>query len=74
MDLQVKKRDMNLPIDLNIKSVKVECSTRKLRAEWTSEMATDISGYSGIDWSEYFYSYLKATIRKEKIEKILSKI
>jgi hypothetical protein len=70
VDLQVKKHS----IDLNIKSVKVECSTRKLRAEWTPEMAFDISYQAGMDWDSYLEGYMQSTIRKEKIEEILSKI
>lgn len=58
-------------LNIELKSVKVEAKTRKLRAEWTPEMAHDIS--TMIDWDSYWEFYILREIRREKIDRILSK-
>ena len=61
-------------IDLNIKSVEVKATTRQIRANWTAELAEDLSKYYGMDnISSIEKSLLKELIkekRKNKINKI----
>jgi hypothetical protein len=46
----------------------VKASTRKLRCEWTSEMAFDLKSMRGID----IFPDIKMQYRKDKIDKILN--
>lgn len=61
-------------IDLNMKSVEVKTTTRPIRANWTSELAQDLSTYYGMDnISSIEIALLKEIIkekRKNKINKI----
>ena len=61
-------------INLNMKSVEVKTKTRPIRANWTSEMAQDLSTYYGMDnISSIEIALLKEIIkekRKNKINKI----
>jgi D-hexose-6-phosphate mutarotase len=61
-------------ININMKSVEVKTTTRPIRADWTSEMAQDLSTYYGMDnISSIEISLLKEIIkekRKNKINKI----
>ena len=61
-------------IDLNMKSVVVKATTRHIRANWTTELAQDLSTYYGMDnISSIELALLKEIIkenRKNKINKI----
>lgn len=61
-------------IDLNIKSIDVKATIRHIRANWTAELAQDLSTYYGMDnISSIEKSLLKELIkekRKSKINKI----
>ncbi len=55
-----------------MKSIEVKTTTRPLRAQWTSEMATELSSYHGLNSKmEYFLlNKLRADKRKSKVLKI----
>jgi hypothetical protein len=60
-------------VDLKIKSVEVKATTRPIRAQWTAEMATDLSSYHNIDTSKMesmLMKELRANERKYTIRKI----
>lgn len=60
-------------INLNIKSVEVKAETRALKAEWTRELATDISQFAGFD-SDEFERILAKELRRESRKKSIGKI
>ena len=63
-------------INLNIKSVDVKSETRKLRYEWTREMAHDIAITGSFDveiFARTVMSEIKRTKIKNKINNIFSK-
>jgi hypothetical protein len=55
-----------------MKSIEVKTTTRPLRAQWTSEMATELSSYHGLNSKmEYFLlNKLRGDKRKSKVLKI----
>ena len=55
-------------LDLKMEVKEVKASTRKLRCEWTSEMAFDLKSMHGID----IFPDIKMQYRKDKIDKILN--
>ena len=60
-------------IDLQIKSIKVESSTRQVRAEWKREMIQDLKSMHSIDLSKEIHA-IEALIRGDKRVKKISKI
>lgn len=60
--------------DLNMKSVEVKTTTRPIRANWTTELAQDLSTYYGMDTTSSIELALLREIirenRKNKINKI----
>jgi hypothetical protein len=60
-------------ISLKINSVEVKSETRALKTQWTRELATDISHFSGID-TDYFERVLAKEMRKESRKKSIDKI
>lgn len=57
-------------INLNMKSVEVKTETRAIKAEWTREMATDISQFKIIDYEDYIAKEVRREMRKISINKI----
>lgn len=59
-------------IDLNVKSIDIKAGVRKLRAEWTTEMAYDLSFHSG--FVSDIERQLIVAIRKEKRIKTINNL
>jgi hypothetical protein len=59
-------------INLNMKSVEVKTTTRALRANWTSEMTSDLNSFHGLDTNleEQLASMIRSESRKKSINKI----
>lgn len=61
-------------INMSIKSVKVEATTRPVRAQWTAQMANDIASLTSIDFEAELRAILRQQNRTEKLSKILNSV
>jgi len=61
-------------INMSIKSVKVEATTRHVRAQWTAQMASDIASLTSIDFEAELRAILRQQNRTEKLSKILNSV
>ena len=57
-------------VNLDIKSVVVDCVTRPLKASWTRKIISDIEAFSHIDINKILEKEIKRQTRKDKINKI----
>jgi hypothetical protein len=58
-------------INLNMKSIEVKTTTRPIRANWTAELAQDLSTFYGMDnISSIELALLKEIIREKRKNKI----
>ena len=60
-------------MDLNMKTTIVQANTRAIRAQWTAEIAKDLSSYHGIDADKELNSILRAEWRKRKASNIFGR-
>jgi len=58
---------------INMTSVEVKSEVRALRCQWTTEMASDLNSFHGLDPS-VFEKSLRREIRREKIRNIFNKV
>lgn len=56
-----------------MKETIVETKTRKIRAQWTAEMAKELSSYHGIDVDKELNRILRAELRKSKASNIFGR-
>ena len=60
-------------MDLNMKTTIVQANTRAIKAQWTAEMAKDLSSYHGIDLDKELTRVLRAESRKRKASNIFGR-
>lgn len=60
-------------MDLKMKTIAVESKTRTIKAQWTAEMAKDLSSYHGIDLDKELSHILRAESRKRKASNIFGR-
>ena len=56
-----------------MKTIAVESKTRAIKAQWTAEMAKDLSSYHGIDLDKELTRVLRAESRKRKASNIFGR-
>ena len=60
-------------MDLNMKTTIVQANARAISAQWTAEMAKDLSSYHGIDLDKELNRVLRAESRKRKASNIFGR-
>lgn len=60
-------------INLNMTSVEVKAETRTIKSNWSRELVTDISQFTGID-NDVFIRILEKEIRRDSRKKSINKI
>ena len=60
-------------INLNMASVEVKAETRTIKSNWSRELVTDISQFTGID-NDVFIRILEKEIRRDSRKKSINKI
>ena len=58
---------------IEMKTTIVEAKTREIRAQWTPEMAKDLSYYHGIDVHKELNHILRTECRKRKASNIFGR-